>query len=106
MSINQMEAQYTASRASNDAKSGRCVQEAEEKAEAAGKQRKDTWVGSNLVSCCVDIMHFYFSDFKFSFTQQGTQIFDNIGNSNVQEGEGMSSGSSHYQETPLPAGLT
>ena len=57
MSMKQMEAKYSASVASNDAKSKICTQEAKEKAEAAAKMRKASWFGSNMVSCCVHILN-------------------------------------------------
>ena len=57
MNLKQMEAKFSASQASNEAKSSRRVQEAQEKAEAAAKRRKASYFGSNLVSCRVNIIY-------------------------------------------------
>ena len=50
MSLKQLEAKYSASQASNEAKSSRRVQEAQEKTEAAAKRRKASYFGTNSVS--------------------------------------------------------
>ena len=56
MTLKQLEAKYSASQASNEAKSSRRVHEAQEKAEAAAKRRKASYFGTNLVSCHVNFV--------------------------------------------------
>ena len=56
MNLKQLEAKFSASQDFNEAKSSSCVQEAQEKAEAAAKRRKASYFGSNLVSCHVNFV--------------------------------------------------
>ena len=58
-----MEAKFSASQASNEAKSSLRGQESQEKAESAAKRRKASYLGSNAVSCCVNILYLCKSHF-------------------------------------------